>query len=122
LTLNGRATVKLLAGQTLADTKIEVVTECDPVEVGEPTIKGLPEPLKPMVQLASRLRNQIKIRGAPLPEYLQKLASRDEHLPLFGHHQSPGMAAFLRKITLRSFTFVPAGNEIVVTGEIALQL
>ena len=122
LTLNGRATVKLLTGQTLADTKIQVITECDPVVVGEPTIKGLPEPLKPVVQLAARFRNKIHVKGLPLPEYLQKQASREEHLPLFGHNPPAGIAALLRKITLKSFTFAPFGDEVVFTGEIALHL
>ena len=122
LTLNGRAKLKFVPGKTLADTKIEVITACDPVVVGEPTIKGLTEPLKSLVQLAALFRNQIRVKGMPLPEYLQKMASREEHLPLFGHNPPPDMAAFLRKITIHSFTFAPSGEEIIFKAGITLEL
>jgi hypothetical protein len=120
--LTGKATVELVAGRTLADSSVQLNTVCDSVVIGEPIIEGLPDALKPITQLVGVLLNKVPVKDQTLPEYLKRMASREDRLPLMGSNTPPKTAAFLERTTLRSFSLALVGDEVVVNCQVTLRI
>jgi hypothetical protein len=121
LEMGGHAAVEIVPGPTLADTAVRVQTVCQSVTVGEPTVQGLPEPLRPVAQLAARFRNDIRVDGKALPEHVRRLATREDRVPVFGPTPDPAIAPVLRRITLRAPAIALDGEDVVVTGAVTIR-
>jgi hypothetical protein len=121
LTLRGRAAADLLPGASLADAKVRVRTACDAVTVGEQPIAGLPTVLAPVVRLAERLRENVRIDGVALPEYLRRFATHEETLPLFGAELPAETRALLRRVVVRSPVVTQSGGDVLITGAATLR-
>jgi hypothetical protein len=121
LTLRGRAAADLLPGASLAEAKVRVRTACDAVTVGEQPIAGLPTVLAPVVRLAERLRENARIDGVALPEYLRRFATHEETLPLFGPELPAETRALLRRVVVRSPVVTQSGGDVLITGAATLR-
>jgi hypothetical protein len=117
LAISGRATVEVVPGPTLADTRLRVKTICESVTVGEPAVEGLPEPLKPAVPLAAKFRDQIRVDGKTVADHVKGLATREDLLPLFG--PSPKGVAALQRVILREPVISESGDDLVLTGSVS---
>ena len=117
LTISGRATVEIVPGATLADAKLKVKTTCESVTVGEPTVEGLPDLLKPVVPLAAKFRDQIRVGGKTLPDHVKGLATREDLVPLFG--SDPKVDSALRRVTLGEASISESGDDLVLTATLA---
>jgi len=119
LALSGRATVEVVPGETLADAKLKVKTTCESVSVGEPTVEGLPDPLKPVVQLAAKFRDQIRVDGKTLPDHVKGLVTREDLIPLFG--SGPNAVPALRRVTLAEPRIGESGDDLVLTATVVFK-
>jgi len=116
LTVTGTAAVELVPGPTLAGSALRVRTVCDAAEVGEPTVEGLPGPVQPLVQLAARFRDRIRVDGKSPAEYVKSRLTREDVLPLF----APGSreAAALARVTVRAPRVAEDGADLVFTASL----
>jgi hypothetical protein len=121
LTLRGRAAADLLPGANLTEAQVRVRTACDAVTIGEQPIAGLPMVLAPVVRLAERLRDNARIDGVALPEYLRRFATHEETLPLFGPELPAETRALLRRVVVRSPVVTQSNGDVLITGAATLR-
>lgn len=118
LTVSGTAGVELVPGATLAGAALRVRTVCESAEVGEPTVEGLPPPVQPLVQLAARFRDRIRVDGRSPADHVKAKLTREDVLPLFGPNPDARTAAALSRVTVRAPRVAEAGADLVFTASL----
>lgn len=118
LTVSGTADVELVPGPTLAGAALRVRTVCESAEVGEPTVEGLPAPVQPLVQLAARFRDRIRVDGRSPADHVKAQLTREDVLPLFGPNPDARTAAALSRVTVRAPRVAEAGADLVFTASL----
>jgi hypothetical protein len=116
LTVSGTASVELEPGPTLAGAALRVRTVCDAAEVGEPTVDGLPAPVQPLVQLAARFRDRIRVDGKSPAEFVKSRLTREDVVPLFAAGSRE--AAALARVTVRAPRVAEDGADLVFTASL----
>ena len=117
--LNGTATVDVVPGPTLAEAKLRVKTVCEAASVGEPTVEGLPGPVQPLIQLAAKFKEQIRVDGKTISDHVKTLVTREDVIPLFGSNPDPRTATALQQVTLGATSVTESGDDLVFTATVA---
>jgi len=118
LTVRGSAVVEVVPGPTLAAAALRVRTACESAEVGEPTVEGLPAPVLPLVQLAARFRDRIRVEGKSPAEFVQSRLTREDVVPLFGPSPDARTAAALSRVTVSAPRLTDDGADLVLTASL----
>jgi hypothetical protein len=117
LTVRGTATVDVIAGPTLAAAALRIRTNCESAEVGEPTVDGLPAPVRPLVQLAARFRDRVRVDGQSPAELVRARLTREDTVPLFAAADARTAAA-LARVTASAPRLTEDGTDLLLTASL----
>ncbi|MFO0798029.1 MAG: hypothetical protein U0804_11160 [Gemmataceae bacterium] len=117
LTVRGTAAVEVVPGPTLAAAALLVRTNCDSAEVGEPTVDGLPAPVRPLVQLAARFRDRVRVDGQSPAEFVRSRLTREDTVPLFAAADARTAAA-LARVTASALRLTEDGGDLLLTASL----